>query len=467
MIKKNPSYRVTVFYYDNKNELQQTVVEYPITCKFNSQRGLFSQANKCSIELYNLNATTRFAFFKDALTLDKQNWKYIKLEAGWNGQLSQIFYGKILQAYSSKSGGQTDIITHIDCQPFDIFSSQSSYTFAAGTSYKEAYKTMASDLPNCQIGNIGTLEGTFKTQTTYEGKTIDCLNEISGNNTFVDNGVINTIMSNEVIDVPVPLVTDDNGLLSTPIRRDASLTIKMLFEPTLIVGQLLEIKSNIQPIYNGQYKVLGFTHDCLISPTQAGQRITTVELWIAPLLTASNINTTNEQVTGGAATVNALKVKNEEVTPVTEKEATGVREVYNYIQKNGKAPHTHITKNIYWDEVVKYPSLSYGKPTLSELENLYYTSQRLQTFIDKYYPGTKIQINSGWRSKGYNSTLKNAHPNSEHLYGNAIDFKVVGQDLEAVYQNIIKYWEGRRYKNGSFGFIHVDRTAQRGIVADW
>ena len=355
MIKKNPFYRVTVFYYDYKNELQQTVVEYPITCKFNSQRGTFSQANKCTIELYNLNATTRGAFFKDALTLDQQNWKYIKLEAGWNGQLSQIFYGKILQAYSSKSGGQTDIITHIDCQPFDIFTSQSSYTFEAGTSYKGAYKTIAPDLKNCQIGNIGTLEGTFKTQTTYDGKTIDCLNEISGNNTFVDNGVINTIMSNEVIDVPVPLVTDENGLLSTPIRRDASLTIKMLFEPTLIVGQLLEIKSRIQPVYNGQYKVLGFTHDCLISPTQAGQRITTVELWIAPLLTASDINLTDEKTTSGAAPVNSFnKVKGEEITKAVETTAKWVKPVpngYRVTDKYGMRMHPIYHRMILHDGI--------------------------------------------------------------------------------------------------------------------
>lgn len=292
-IKKNPSYRITVY-----NQKETIVIEYPITCKFTSERGTFSKSNKCTIDLYNLASKTREAIFKDALTLDKESWKYIKLEAGWNGQLSQIFMGKILQAYSTKNGGQVDIITHIECQPFDIFESNSEYTFAEGTTYKDAYKTMAADLPNVVIGNIGKLEGTFKTQTTFSGKTLDCLNTLTGGNTYVDNGVLNTIMSNEVIDIPVPLVTDDNGLLQTPIRRDATLTIKMLFEPSLIVGQLLEIKSIINDAYNGQYKVLGFTHDCLISPTQAGSRTTTVELWIAPLLASTDINITNEEVTG-------------------------------------------------------------------------------------------------------------------------------------------------------------------------
>ena len=314
MIKKNPSYRVTVTYWNETlQDYESKIIEYPITCKFNSTRNTFSNSNKCTIDLYNLNSATRTAIFKDAYVgdLEKKQWKFVKLEAGWNGQLSQIFYGRILQAYSSKSGGQTDIITHIECLPFDIFSSNSFYTFEAGTSYKEAYKTMASDLSNCQIGNIGSLEGTFKTQTTYEGNTLSCINELTGGNTYVDNGVLNTLMANEVIDIPVPLVTDDNGLLSTPIRRDATLTIKMLFEPTLIVGQLLEVNSAIQPIYNGQYKVLGFTHDCLISPTQAGTRTTTIDLWIIPALTSSDINLTGEE------TNQAYKIKGETKTPIT------------------------------------------------------------------------------------------------------------------------------------------------------
>ena len=316
MVKKNPSYRLTV-YPSPKSKEEPFTIEYPITCRFNSIRGTFSQANKCTIELYNLAPATRVKIFKDALVgdLSEKNWKFVKLEAGWDGVLSQVFYGRILQAYSSKTGGQTDIITRIECLPFDIFSSQSSYTFAAGTSYKEAYKTMAADLPNCKIGNIGNLDGTFKTQTTFEGSSLECLNQLTGGNTFVDNGVLNTLLSNEVIEVPVPLITDNNVLLATPIRRNATITLKMLFEPTLIVGQLLEIKSKIQSQYDGQYKVLGFTHDCIMSATQAGQRITTVEVWAIPDLTSTDINVSNEQVTGGASNIKN-KVKQETVTPI-------------------------------------------------------------------------------------------------------------------------------------------------------
>lgn len=256
-------------------------------------------------------------------------------------------------------------------------------------------------------------------------------------------------------------------------RRGANLEVKMLFEPTLIIGQLLEINSEIQPIFNGQFKVLGFTHDCLISPTQSGTRTTTVNLWIAPLLPSSVISVTGEEVnegrtTGGAADISFNKVKGEKVTPGVENLPSNVREVYQYIQKNGIAPHTHITKNIYWDEVVKPNSLKYEKPSLEILTNLYYTSYRIQVFVDTYYPGSRVQVNSGWRSKGYNNTLGNADPNSEHLYGNAIDFMIIGQTPQTVYNQFLKYWKGRKYLHKAWGFIHADITTSRGVYAnDW
>ena len=150
-----------------------------------------------------------------------------------------------------------------------------------------------------------------------------------------------------------------------------------------------------------------------------------------------------------------------------EREVNDIEEVYQYIQNNNKAPHSHITKNIYWDDVVKYPSLSYGKPSKEVLTNLYKTAVKIQDFIDTYYPGSKVQINSGWRSKGYNDTLGNAHPNSEHLYGNAIDFKIIGQDINAVNAKIQEYWKGRHYIHTTYGFIHVDRMREHGKDVNW
>ncbi len=132
------------------------------------------------------------------------------------------------------------------------------------------------------------------------------------------------------------------------MRRGVNLDVQMLFEPSLIIAQLLEIKSAVSPNFNGQYKVIGFNHNCLISKTQAGNRITTANLWIGPLLPGADINLTNNQTQGGFN-----KVKGSEISTVLINQPSAVREVYQYIQRTGRAPHTKITNNIYWDEVVK------------------------------------------------------------------------------------------------------------------
>lgn len=437
--------------------------EAQLTCHFNVSRGVLSDCNRCNIQLYNLAPTTRNRIFQDMFQPFIEKWKFVKLEAGYDNDLSVIFMGRIMQAYSYKSGGQTDVITEIQAQALDMFDRNVSCTFAAGTSYKEALNTMVTtSMPNVSVGNVGNLEGTFQTPTTFEGGAMANINKLCGGNAFVDNNQLNVIMSNEVIDVPVPVINETNGLLDTPNRRDANLEVKMLFEPKLIVGQLLQIESKVQTDFNGQYKIVGITHDCLISGTQAGKRTTTVNLYIGPFLPGAEI------VVSGQKQNNFNKVKGNTINPVTEKLPSQAREVFEYFKKNGKAPHSRATRNIYWDELIKKPSINYESPTISILTNVFYCATRIQEFVDKYYPGARIQINSAWRSRGYNATLSNADPNSEHLYGNAIDFKLIGYNTTNVYNIFLKFWRGRKYLHQAYDFIHADTTVRRGVYAnDW
>lgn len=303
-----PTYTLTV--YSNTATI---IVSYPITCKFTVVRDVMSESTRATIQLYNLALKTRNEIFQDAFTFDYTKWKYVHLSAGYGDSENAplIFKGRILQAYSHRAGGSPDIITEIQAQVLDIFDCQTSHTFAAGTSYMDIHNTIVADMPSVSIGNVGGLQGTIKTDLTVDGNAFEELNKLTNGHTFIDNGVLNTIMDNEVIDVPVPVITESTGLLETPMRRDANLEVKMLFEPTLIIGQLLEIQSSVSPNFNGQYKVLGFTHDCLMSGSQAGQRITTVNLWIGPLLPGALTALQNGKITS-----NFKKVKGYDISSV-------------------------------------------------------------------------------------------------------------------------------------------------------
>ena len=323
MIKFDAHYRLTVYTHS-----ETVIVTDPITCHFNVTRGVMSDCNRATIQVYNLSPTTRKQIFQDVFTFDQNQWKYVHLEAGYGEKLSLIFRGRILQAYSKKSGAQTDVITEIQAQALDMFDCDTHFQFKAGTSKRDAFQTIAQNLPNVKLANMGTLEGEFKTDTTFDGNTMDCLSQLTGGNVFIDNNNLNCIMLNEVIDVPVPVIKDDNCLLETPMRRDANLEVKMLFEPTLITAQLLQIESRIYEKLNvnGQYKVLGFTHDCTISGSQGGQRTTTVNLYVGPFLPNADKNVSEK---GGFVKVNGYEIVPVNLVSLTDKWLMPVKALIN------------------------------------------------------------------------------------------------------------------------------------------
>ena len=459
MSKFQCKYRITVTY---NNEI--IFVEYPLTLNFDVNRNTFSNSNTASFQIYNLAPETRNYIFQDRYKI--YDYKVIEYEAGYGDNLTLIFKGKIQQAYSYRQG--VDIITNIQALDIDIqayaykniVSGLSSHTFATGTNFKDAYLTMASDMPNIKVGALGSLDGTFKTPTVFDETSFYAINKLTGNHTFIDNGVLHTLMDNEALgDYGVYVIESSTGLLGTPMRRDTQLEVSMVFEPNIVVGQLVEINSTTDSNFNGQFKVIGINHSGTISGAEAGQRITKLNLMVGALLPNAN-----NALTGQTETQLFSMVTGQEIKVVNSKAPAAVQDVINYIQKYGKAPHSQVTKNIWWDELVKPNSLAYEKPTLQVLSNLYSVSVQLQNFLNRFYPGNRVTITSGWRSRGYNSTIKNAAPNSEHIYGNAIDFFIPGQINTYVFRNIQTYWGGRKKQYPSF--IHIDRSRSHGKYAN-
>ena len=309
MRKWNPVYRVTIY-----TQEETVKIMLPITCKMTITRSVLSENVSADIEIYGLSKTTRNIIHQPPFNTWGERAKFVIVEAGYSSEVSMylIFKGAILQAFSTKPSGSTDVVTKIQAQALDLFTSQTSVQFPAGTEKTDILKTLCSDLPNCVIGNTGAISGAIKTATTFDGNTYDCLNKLTGGNTFIDNGVINTILNNECIDVPVPLIDDTNALLETPIRNANNLTIRTLFLPDLIIGQLVELHSNIEEDnYDGFYKVLGFTHNLFFSASQDGTRTTSIELWNGNLLSKTPLYVSGDEVQTGFN-----KVKGTEITPV-------------------------------------------------------------------------------------------------------------------------------------------------------
>ena len=454
------SYKLTITYNDNT-----IIIESTLTCHFNIIRNTFAQSNTATFKIINLNPSTRSLIFQDRFATDKI--KTIKFEAGYNGKLALLFKGYIQEAYSQRTGTETE--TNIQAWDIGTADSYFSTTFAEGTTFKEAYKNVVGTHKDLTLGAIGNFEGTFKTPTTLEGNPLTVLNEITGQHTFIDNGIVNSLNNNEALDYGVPVIQAESGLLGTPQRRGGEVIAESIFNPDLVVGQLVEIQSSTASEFSSTYKVCGITHTGVISGAVCGTRKTTLNLFIGAFLPNSNYN-----VTGQTNVQPFVKVKKEQIKPITVVTGSSAQEVYQYIIKNnGEVPNKKITANISWQEMLMPAGTGNTKEQLksqinvSTLLNCETIATKLQGFLDTYYPGKKVNITSGWRSKENNASLNNASKESAHLRGSAIDFNIQGVPSQTAYNQVFKpYWDKFTYLfrvNGSSGYmLHVQATLGKG-----
>lgn len=259
------NYRLTIQMADGSGEI---VITPPISIEFSVQRTAMATINNMTLTIYNLAEKTRNRIFQDRYRIG--NYHRIILEAGYGESLSTIYSGSLFEAYSMRSGA--DVKTNIISRDgfFDIASTQSTKTFAAGTTLRDMLGSLISDFPNITRGTLGGDDVTFNRPVSVDGNTYDILNTYTRNNVFVDQERVNILNPNQVLNTPVIVLNADTGLLETPQREETFLTLTTLFEPRITMGQLVQLESQLTPIYNGQYKVIGASHSGTISESVGG-----------------------------------------------------------------------------------------------------------------------------------------------------------------------------------------------------
>lgn len=463
-------WQLTVTYTDDKKQTVTTTVGYPLTINFNIQRDTFASSNRATFEIINLAPGTRQsnAFFQDKFNTNKL--KIVTFSAGYKDNLIECFKGYILESYTERQG--VDVITRMQC--LDLGTNATNYiniTIEAGTTRQEAYNIVLQNCKNLTAGKCGVLEGVYETPITISGTPLEALNQITEGHTFIDNGVVNTLNNNESLDIGVQVLSPYTGLLGTPQRRDTQIIVESLLNPSIMVGQLLDIQDPVFTDFNGTYYVCGFNHSGTISATVGGQRRTVYNLLIGAYMPESNYSLTTP-TQGTKAPKNFYKVTdNQKIEPVNGVLEEGAIGIYNYIQShNGSIPNLKITKNISADEMFGHSNNDNDRLTeldVTKISNAITIAKKLQTFIDSYVPGAILQINSGWRSTRNNSQYKNASKESAHLRGSAIDFRISNMNTLNIYSQIFnKLWDKFTYlfrpSVGSIPVIHVQSTLGKG-----
>lgn len=276
-MKFQRNYRLTV----QADDGELITIESPLTLNFSIERSTMSSINSAQMTVLNLSKKVRSRIFQDRF--GNVQYKRVVLQAGYGKQLSTVFIGNIFQANSFRNGN--DIVTFIDARDggFDTTGSITSRTVEGGT-VKETVSSLIAEFDNVTEGKIGTIEGEFKKPVVLDGNTFELIKKYTKGRAFIDLEELNVLGDNEVIEGDVPLLTSANGLLSTPRREDAYLTVETIFEPRIVMGQLLGIKSDIASEFDGQYKVIGVKHQGVISGAVGGECKSTFELLVGSQL---------------------------------------------------------------------------------------------------------------------------------------------------------------------------------------
>lgn len=268
-------YRLTV---ESNIDGSAIVIEPPFTVSFSIDKGASSSLNAMNMQIYNLKPSIRNNIFEDFYSDKKQ--RDITFQAGYDGNLSTIFYGNTWKADSFRQG--TDIITNIEAHAGG--NAQDAIltpplTFAAGSSKKNVLQALVSSLPGLLgLGKIGNVTGTFPRSISLEGNIWELIKREFGDTAFIDDGYCHLLKENEAIEGIIPLIDSSTGLLGTPRLGDTMLDCSVLFEPKLILEQVLELKSDTNTQYNGQYIVKGINHSGTISEAIGGECRTKLKL---------------------------------------------------------------------------------------------------------------------------------------------------------------------------------------------
>jgi len=267
-----------------KHISEEIVISYPLTINFSITRSEFAQASTASFEIINLKEATRAKLYKDRQ--DTEKYILIKFYAGYGEdekKLPMCFCGDVLDCYSYKDGGTTEFKTEITTMSGGINRTEfsSNFEMTAGTPPLLIIQKLANDM-HVEIGAISStiLDKLTKSSRAvpFSGNSYEILSNYVGGHMFIDNNRLYILDKDDVRLDGVLTLNVDTGLVGTPKRRDAVLEASLVFEPNIELCQLLYLTSLTAPYMNGQYKVIGFSHNGTISGTIGGQCISSVYL---------------------------------------------------------------------------------------------------------------------------------------------------------------------------------------------
>ena len=281
-------------FINNEVKLDGTsmTVDYPITVDFAIGRSISYFTNTANVVIYGLDENRRKRLAKDAY--NKRKYIRMEIKAGYGNNLCLIYRGAVTECYSFRQGGETEFRTIISSADaaIEMLADIRSESFSESTDVATKINSLGSKLIELKLGIVSPFI-VFPDETdrgeTFKGNALDMLSTLGNiegaygeeNVMNIDMGKVNFLKQYEDIisNYGILQVNDSTGLLTTPVRRESLLSLKMLFEPAANVNQICHLDSKMLNL-EGYFKVMSVSHDGTISGAKCGQLVTTLDLYL-------------------------------------------------------------------------------------------------------------------------------------------------------------------------------------------
>lgn len=215
---------------------------------FNVMRGDYQNPNYAYIRVYNLNDDTVNRF-------NQKEFTQVVLQAGYPGNFGIIFRGLIAQA---RFGRESQLDSYVDLTAAD---GDEAYNFAsivlpltAGGNYAQRaiagfLQSMKNTQQQISAGYIPqfTGDGNVRGVTSW-GCVKDELREFSkdyGMSWSIQDGQLTMIPNDAYVPGEAVVVSNQTGMIGTPEQTQNGVRVKMLLNPSVKIGQVLQIQGTI------------------------------------------------------------------------------------------------------------------------------------------------------------------------------------------------------------------------------
>ncbi len=267
-----------------------------LTMEFSVSRASMASAQSGSFRIRNLPFEIRSAIGRDWYNMGA--YRSLIVRSGYVGTpLSTIFNGLVIRVASYREEGGVDWITEIEGHDFSLVMGNSFSRWTIGSQDAPVTQTqvidrLVQDLQfnvskqdlNLGIGYIGNFSANRYSYTAND-YTWNLLQVETDRLSYIDNGKIYCLPNGDSFKGDLQLISSSTGLLGTPKRCQNSLSVEMIFEPSLVPGQQIYLDTNSDPklnsLFNGAYIITGVQQAGVISQTVNGKCKTVALLQLA------------------------------------------------------------------------------------------------------------------------------------------------------------------------------------------